>query len=360
MALAYLAMLEERRNHRIPRLFRDRRNPLTDFTDMELMSRYRLDRGAILYLVDLLRDDLERQTRRSNALSCEHQVFIALRYMASSCLLRDCGDIHGVSKQTVSHCIHDFSKALSSKVGSFIHFPETTAEIKTTMSDFYAIDKFPCVIGCIDGTLIPIKGPTDSQEEPLYMCRKLYHAINVQAVCNAKEQITNLVVKWPGSTHDAYMYNSSGLSSMLEQGTLQNLEGIEGHWLLGDSAYGVTPTLLTPFLLPKNDAEKKFNVAQRRTRSVIERTFGVWKSRFLCLHKWGRPLLFSPERCCKIITATAILHNICNLRQLPVIDDNGQVVNITPEEHVDDLFFNGEQRRDGVRTRENLVNTVFS
>jgi hypothetical protein len=39
------------------------------------------------------------------------------------------------------------------------------------------------VIGAIDGTLIPIQGLSGA-EEPNFVCRKGYHAINVQAVAD--------------------------------------------------------------------------------------------------------------------------------------------------------------------------------
>ena len=46
---------------------------------------------------------------------------------------------------------------------------------------FFKIAKFSNVVGIIDGTQIPIQG-TSTDDEHLYVCRKGYHAINVQAV----------------------------------------------------------------------------------------------------------------------------------------------------------------------------------
>jgi hypothetical protein len=48
---------------------------------------------------------------------------------------------------------------------------------------FHSIAQFPNVIGAIDGTLIPIQGLSGA-EEPNFVCRKGYHAINVQAVAD--------------------------------------------------------------------------------------------------------------------------------------------------------------------------------
>ncbi|KAH3704413.1 hypothetical protein DPMN_079469 [Dreissena polymorpha] len=45
---------------------------------------------------------------------------------------------------------------------------------------FLWLGKNPNVIGAVDGTLIPIIAPSEAEE--VYVCRKGYHAINVQAV----------------------------------------------------------------------------------------------------------------------------------------------------------------------------------
>lgn len=49
------------------RVFRDRRNPLDRFDDLELYQRFRLRREGIIELTDLLKVDLERKTKRSHA-----------------------------------------------------------------------------------------------------------------------------------------------------------------------------------------------------------------------------------------------------------------------------------------------------
>jgi hypothetical protein len=106
------------------------------------------------------------------------------------------------------------------------------------MVDFYNIAGFPNVIGSIDGTHVAIKTP--SFEEHVFVKRKNVHSINVMDVCNANLKFLNLIAKWPGSTHDSFVWSNSTLCELLEN---------KG-WLLGDSGYPLRPHLLTPVLIP--------------------------------------------------------------------------------------------------------------
>jgi hypothetical protein len=69
------------------------------------------------------------------------------------------------------------------------------------------------------------------------------------------------------------------------------------------------------FLTAQTPSERAFNAAQRRTRSIIERTFGVWKRRFPALHYGLRTKL---ETTLAIIPALAVLHNVAIKRNDPL------------------------------------------
>ncbi|XP_048242774.1 uncharacterized protein LOC125375882 [Haliotis rufescens] len=174
--------------------------------------------------------------------------------------------------------------------------------------DFFHICGFPKVVGCIDCTLIPIQRP--ALEEAVYVCRKGFHAINVQAVCDAQLRFTNIIVQWPGSTHDSHIFNNCNLKRHLEEGKYDI-------WLLGDSGYACRPYLLTPVNNPANEKEEKYNGCHIGTRNSVERAFGLCKSRFRCLHKSTGCLLFSPQKSIKIITACFQLHYLAILLRLP-------------------------------------------
>lgn len=77
--------------------------------------------------------------------------------------------------------------------------------------------------------------------------------------------------------------------------------------LLGDNGYGCHPYLLTPVLRSLNQAERNYNKSHKKTRNVIERTFGRWKNKFSCLK---RGLLNKLNTSIAIICATAVLWNL--------------------------------------------------
>ncbi|KAI8433838.1 hypothetical protein MSG28_015792 [Choristoneura fumiferana] len=80
------------------------------------------------------------------------------------------------------------------------------------------------VLGCVDGTLIPIIRP--SQHEERYYCRKQFHSLNVQLICDANMQITSIDASFGGATHDSFIWNCHPIKTFLE--------GLnEATWLLG-------------------------------------------------------------------------------------------------------------------------------
>lgn len=84
------------------------------------------------------------------------------------------------------------------------------------MEKFARKAHFYQVIGAIDGTHIAIK--TQTHNEHLYINRKGYHSINCQVVCDSEHIIMNCVAKYPGSTHDSFIWANCHLRTRLEHG----------------------------------------------------------------------------------------------------------------------------------------------
>jgi hypothetical protein len=104
-----------------------------------------------------------------------------LRFLAKGDYLSEVADMHGISISSASRVIHPVCVALCTVLDN-VKFPP--ADLGAVKDRFYRIANFPNVVGAIDGTLIPIQG-MGGIEEPEFVCRKHFHAINVQAVVDA-------------------------------------------------------------------------------------------------------------------------------------------------------------------------------
>lgn len=96
----------------------------------------------------------------------------------------------------------------------YIRFPSTPAELDETKQRF--LDKFgiPGTLSIVDGTHVAISA-LSHEVEHAYVNRKGFHSINVQLACDARMLITNINARFPGSTHDSYIFLGSRLHRFL-------------------------------------------------------------------------------------------------------------------------------------------------
>lgn len=123
--------------------------------------------------------------------------------------------------------------------------------------------------------------------------------MNVQTVVDSKLKIMDIVARWPGSCHDQTIFNNSRIKQRLVDREFGN------NYILGDKGY--ENTNLTPLHNPQTPGERLYNESQIRTRNVVERSYGVWKSRFPVLSK---KITLDNTKVQAIIVACAVLHNI--------------------------------------------------
>uniref|UniRef100_A0A672MIS7 DDE Tnp4 domain-containing protein n=1 Tax=Sinocyclocheilus grahami TaxID=75366 RepID=A0A672MIS7_SINGR len=255
---------------------------MAQYTSEELYARFRFGRDDIKYIADLVRPTLQHQTQRSHALSVEEQCLITLHFYA-------------------------MSVALGSLINQFVSFPKDD-QTGQTKHKFFQMGNMPSTIGAIDCTHVHIQAPSEREWE--YVNRKGRHSINIQLVGNTDFIITNCVVKWPGSVHDARILRESALYRELQS---HRPNGI----VLGDSAYPLLPWLMTPFPVANTSEQARLNSSHCKTRCATERLNGVLKRRFACLNY----LRVQPKVACNIILACIVLHNIATRRYVP-LDDN--------------------------------------
>ncbi|XP_065640579.1 uncharacterized protein LOC136073137 [Hydra vulgaris] len=161
------------------------------------------------------------------------------------------GDTSAISQTSTSRVIHQFCKFFIKHYSYLVKWyssREEMVEVKRRYFDAWGVKG---LLGLIDGTMVPIKGATGA-DEPAFICRKGYSAINCQFVVDPDGQFRDAVIKFPGSSHDAFVYSNSTLKQTLE------LDPASG-FLFGDSGYGLSPVMITLFSPALNPEEILFN-----------------------------------------------------------------------------------------------------
>ncbi|XP_045494080.1 putative nuclease HARBI1 [Colias croceus] len=315
-------------------------NFMASLTDAEFTFRFRMNKASVESVFNEIMPYIKVKSRRNNGIPPLHQLLLALRFYALGTMLNSVADFAGVSLSSACRIVADISAAIARLYNKYIFLHSRTTD------KFYNIAQFPRVCGAIDCTHVHIQSPCSTIGEE-YRNRKGYFSINVQAVCDADLKLMNVVARWPGSAHDATIFNQSVLKAQCEDGILGN------RWLLGDSAYPNRPYLLTPLLNPATAQEINYNEAQIKTRNTIERTFGVWKRRFPVISLTMRLSLYNIQT---VIIATAVLHNICrnyNIEEVPpeveMPDDNETTV----------ISENSDSIENDIRNRQGLISNYF-
>ena len=140
-------------------------------------------------------------------------------------------------------------------------------------------------IGALDGLAVRIRAPPLSEvtDPGNYYCRKGFFALNVQAICDKSKKFLWVYTSNKGSTHDSVAFVNSRLYSLLQAKTMVLQQ--QGFYILGDSAYNLTPFLLVPYRsddVRQDDSEQydAFNFYLSSSRIYIECAFGELVSRW--------------------------------------------------------------------------------
>ena len=333
-------------------------DPLTFYADSDFKARFRLTKESFQKLLQITRPHLERANQRGQPIHPSIQLLAALRYYASASFQAVTGDTLGLPQPTVSKIVARVSVVLAAMSNQYIRFPE---DLSTTKRDFYYLlpsrnpkfTPFPNVIGCIDCTHVEVVA-AGVEDRELYRNRKGRLSINVQAVCDAGLNFTNVVARWPGSVHDSRIFQMSELCAKLE-----NKELGQG-WLLGDSGYALQPYLLTPLSNPQTAAEQNYNFCHIQVRNCIERAFGVLKKRWPVL---AEPVRQELSNGLATVMACFVLHNF--LRRYSDFYAEDEVATNNTDQNfvaVDELseLAEGHSINDGKRTREQLISRYFN
>ena len=104
-----------------------------------------------------------------------------------------------MSQPSVCKTVMNMSAAIASLAPDHINYPDRDTECQV-MQQFSASAGIPGVIGCVDGTHVPILSP-GGPNAGIYHCKN-HFPVNLLGVCDASLNFTNIAVNWPGSAQD--------------------------------------------------------------------------------------------------------------------------------------------------------------
>lgn len=110
---------------------------------------------------------------------------------------------------------------------------------------------------------------------------------------------------------------------------------------------------MTPVAHLTTHDEEQYNRSHRSTRCVVERTFGVLKSRFRCLHESGGSLQYGPRKSVKIVAACMLLHNYYVDCRIPIVSD-------VVQEEVSIQPIRNNRQSPGQLVRQEIIRNFFS
>ena len=232
------------------RIIRDRVNPFELFGDAEFVRRFRFSKENVIYIIDLVYNEISPISRKYQDIPPHLQVLIALQYFATGAFQITVGDLTRIHQTTVSRIVKRVSVALARKRRRFIRFPDRQTS-QQVMEQFNQIADLPRVIAAMDCTHIKISNP-GGDDSLRFINRKGFFSLNCQYTCNADMVFTSIVARWPGSTHDSRIFRESNLCRDQERNNNDGRNGV----ILGDAGYPLLPYLMTPLNNPNTPAQR--------------------------------------------------------------------------------------------------------
>lgn len=167
-----------------------------------------------------------------------------------------------MGKSSLSHCFVRVVSALNEMAPNIIKWPGGESR-RSIVQGFSRLAGIREVVGAIDGTYIPIKAPTDNPQ--VYINRKCFHGITLQAVCDDKRKFTDCFVGYPSSVSDVRIFRNSEIYQNISVNQEHYFN--QGQFIIGDKAYCIRPWCVPPFIdRGLRDFERNFNILHAKTR----------------------------------------------------------------------------------------------
>ncbi|XP_052445479.1 putative nuclease HARBI1 [Carassius gibelio] len=271
------------------------------FDGGDTKADFRLTRESLNKLLELLHQ------QRRHGWGTTLQTLVFLYWLACGASYRVVSQAFGMPRPTIHRIIHRVADEVIAILPKVVALPKTEEHLIQVGAGFASLTNhqaFGRAVGAIDGCHVRIKPPAGPDEQ-CYKNRKLFASILLQGICDHQGAFLDIFVGYPGSVHDSRVLKNSPIYNQAKYPP-------QGFFLLGDGGYPCTEkpiAIMTPFKNPASPSTQRFNARLSKGRSIIERAFGMMKTRFRAI--FLQALEVHPTFAPKVIASCTMLHNIC-------------------------------------------------
>lgn len=270
-------------------------------------DRCRMSRKAFLKLSRYMRE--KHLLEDTATVSVEEQLMIFIHIVKGPAITKDAVHCFQHSSQTINKYFHLVLAALIGLFGDVVTMPSSDTPLHRRISrDPKFFPYFENCLGAIDGTIIRSAVPEESSVN--YIGRKGKPAQNVFAACDFDRKFVYVASGYEGAAAD---------STVFRDVVSKGFKTPPGKFWLGDAAYSNSGVVLAPYrntayhldeklrskVKPKT-AKELFNLRHASLRSIIERTFALYKRKFPAMDYVRLKRLDDQA---KLVLACAALHN---------------------------------------------------
>lgn len=328
---------------RVPRQNHWADTVLATYDEDRFQSMVGLLKSTFLKLANVLRDTGRFDGR--DQFPVQLQLAIALYRLKTSENLAKVASMFGIGDGATIQRITKrvFDAVIEQK---WIYWPSQEEKVQLITE---SQDTLPFCLGIVDGSMSPLKfKPTLNGR--FYSTYKKNYAVKWQITCDMNKKVRQFLGVLYGSIHDATVFKTTRIY------TDPHLFFNEKEYIIGDSAYPLSPTCVTPYKVNTRfvtqEHRRLFNKKISKYRVRVEHCIGEIKNRFPSLNKL--PIKIKSEEdivfCSKWVTVAAMLHNFAKDNDdsaMYNIDELEEVQLSRPETEEEDegANANGEQKR---------------
>ncbi|KAJ4781315.1 nuclease [Rhynchospora pubera] len=284
--------------------------------------------------------------------------------------MRIIGEDFQHSIEIVWRCFRNVLRCVLRMKSDYMKMSNANTPIHHKVSEGTSFAPFKDALGAIDGTHIPAYPDSKDKFPERFHNRKGVPSQNVMAAVDFDGFFVSVVTGWEGSAHDNLI-----LRTAVEDGFTVP----QGKYFLVDGGYANTNQFLAPYRATTyhlasfrarrrganqvyGSPEELFNYKHAQLRNIVEKTFGILKSRFkICVNM--RRYKFRIQK--KVVKACCILHNfIKHQNRLQNLSDDDLlyqgIQNNTENENEEDIGVGGTLFSNGDALRESIKNILWN